>query len=113
MGCRMAEPRGTDEKYTTVRGIASSAPKAAPTAASGEAAKNHSGGRGRPQGHQRLSELAPEHAEVTQRPANTVDLGLEDAQKVMRMVDMLEDLDDVQEVYSNADFSDEVMAQLQ
>ncbi|KPK40144.1 MAG: hypothetical protein AMJ69_03495 [Gammaproteobacteria bacterium SG8_47] len=59
------------------------------------------------------ADLAPEHAEVTMRPATTVDLELEDAQKVMRMVDMLEDLDDVQEVYSNADFSDEVMAQLQ
>jgi YebC/PmpR family DNA-binding regulatory protein len=57
--------------------------------------------------------LAPEHAEVTMRPANTVDLELEDAEKVMRLVDMLEDLDDVQDVYSNADFSDEVMAQLQ
>ena len=59
------------------------------------------------------ADLAPEHAEVTMRPANTVDLELEDAEKVMRLVDMLEDLDDVQDVYSNADFSDEVMAQLQ
>jgi transcriptional/translational regulatory protein YebC/TACO1 len=30
----------------------------------------------------------------------------------MKLVDMLEDLDDVQNVYSNADFSDEVMEQL-
>ncbi len=58
------------------------------------------------------ADLAPEHAEVTMRPATTVDLQLEDAEKVMRLVDMLEDLDDVQDVYSNADFSDEVMAQL-
>ena len=57
--------------------------------------------------------LVPEVAEVTERPATTIDLGLEDAEKVMKMVDMLEDLDDVQSVYSNADFSDEVMAQLQ
>jgi len=57
--------------------------------------------------------LTPEVAEVTERPATNVDLGLDDAEKVMRMVDMLEDLDDVQGVYSNADFSDEVMAQLQ
>jgi len=56
--------------------------------------------------------LPPEMAEVTQRPANSVDLGLEDAQKVMRLVEMLEDLDDVQSVYSNADFSDEILAQL-
>ena len=30
----------------------------------------------------------------------------------MRLIDMLEDLDDVQNVYTNADFSDEVMQQL-
>ena len=57
--------------------------------------------------------LTPEVAEVTERPATTVELQLEDAEKVMKMVDMLEDLDDVQSVYSNADFSDEVMAQIQ
>ena len=56
--------------------------------------------------------LEPEMAEVTMSPATSVDLGLEDAEKVMRLVDALEDLDDVQNVYTNADFSDEVMAQL-
>jgi len=56
--------------------------------------------------------LEPEIAEVTMKPSTSVDLQLEDAEKVMRLVDMLEDLDDVQNVYSNADFSDEVMAQL-
>jgi YebC/PmpR family DNA-binding regulatory protein len=54
----------------------------------------------------------PEMAEITQKPSTSVDLGVEDAQKVLRLVDVLEDLDDVQNVYSNADFSDEVMAQL-
>ncbi len=56
--------------------------------------------------------LPPEHAEVTMRPSTSVELDLEDAQKVMRLVDLLEDLDDVQNVYTNADFSDEVMSQL-
>jgi len=56
--------------------------------------------------------LEPQVAEVTMKPSTTVDLELDDAQKVMRLVDMLEDLDDVQNVYNNADFSDEVMAQL-
>jgi YebC/PmpR family DNA-binding regulatory protein len=56
--------------------------------------------------------LEPEMAEVTMSPATSVDLDLEDAEKVMRLVDTLEDLDDVQNVYTNADFSDEVMAQL-
>jgi YebC/PmpR family DNA-binding regulatory protein len=54
----------------------------------------------------------PETADVTQQASTSVDLGLEDAQKVMKLIDMLEDLDDVQNVYTNADFSDEVMAQL-
>jgi len=56
--------------------------------------------------------LDPEMAEVTMKASTSVDLGVDDAQKVMRMVDMLEDLDDVQNVYSNAEFSDEVMEQL-
>ncbi len=54
----------------------------------------------------------PEMAEVTMKASTSVDLDVEDAQKVMRLVDMLEDLDDVQNVYSNAEFSDEVMEQL-
>ena len=55
---------------------------------------------------------AAENAEVTMQASTSVDLELEDAQKVMRLVDMLEDLDDVQKVYSNAEFSAEVMEQL-
>ena len=54
----------------------------------------------------------PVNAEVTQQASTSVDLELEDAEKVMRLIDMLEDLDDVQSVHTNADFSDEVMAQL-
>ena len=56
--------------------------------------------------------LEPTMAEVTMQASTSVDLELEDAEKVMRLVDTLEDLDDVQNVYNNADFSDEVMAQL-
>jgi len=54
----------------------------------------------------------PEIAEITMKASTSVDLTLDDAQKVIRLVDMLEDLDDVQNVYSNSEFSDEVMAQL-
>ena len=54
----------------------------------------------------------PEHAEVTMRAENASAVSAEDAEKVMRLLDMLEDLDDVQQVYSNADFPPEVMAQL-
>ena len=51
-------------------------------------------------------------AEITMNPSTSVELELEDAEKIMRLIDMLEDLDDVQNVYTNADFSDEVMEQL-
>jgi len=56
--------------------------------------------------------LEPEQADLTMQAATEVTLELDDAEKVMRLVDMLDDLDDVQQVYTNADFSDEVMAKL-
>ncbi|MEE9298823.1 MAG: YebC/PmpR family DNA-binding transcriptional regulator [Acidimicrobiia bacterium] len=48
-------------------------------------------------------------AEVTQLPSTTVTLGEETARRVLRLVDALEDLDDVQSVYANFDISDEVL----
>ena len=56
--------------------------------------------------------LNPEHSQITMEPNNRVELNLEDAEKFMKLIDRLEDLDDTQEVYHNADISDEVMAQL-
>ncbi len=56
--------------------------------------------------------LTPEHSQITMEPANRIDLNLEDAEKFMRLIDRLEDLDDTQEVYHNADISDELMSQL-
>ncbi|MGA4815570.1 YebC/PmpR family DNA-binding transcriptional regulator [Pseudomonas aeruginosa] len=53
-----------------------------------------------------------DEAEVTMIPSTTATLDLETAQKVLKLIDMLEDLDDVQNVYSNADIPDDVMAQL-
>ena len=46
------------------------------------------------------------------RPGNTTELGLEDAQKLLKLIDALEDDDDVQTVTANFDISDEIMAQL-
>ncbi|GLB67441.1 YebC/PmpR family DNA-binding transcriptional regulator [Arthrobacter mangrovi] len=46
-------------------------------------------------------------------PSMEVGLELDAARKFMKLVDALEDLDDVQNVYSNADLSDEVMAALE
>ncbi len=54
----------------------------------------------------------PEHADVTMKPTINVELDLKDAEKVIRLVDVLEDLDDVQNVYSNADIADEILEQL-
>jgi transcriptional/translational regulatory protein YebC/TACO1 len=56
--------------------------------------------------------LEPENAEVTMRADNTITLELEDAGKMIRMLDRLEDLDDVQNVYSNADISEDILEQL-
>lgn len=56
--------------------------------------------------------FAPESAEVTIVPSTQAELDLDTAQKVVRLIDMLEDLDDVQNVYSNASISDDIMEQL-
>ncbi|WP_282151674.1 YebC/PmpR family DNA-binding transcriptional regulator [Ruegeria atlantica] len=46
------------------------------------------------------------------KPTTTTELGLEDMQKLMKLVDALEDDDDVQRVTTNFEATDEVMAQL-
>lgn len=51
-------------------------------------------------------------AEVTMIPSTEAELDAETAPKLMRLIDMLEDLDDVQEVYHNCSISDEVAATL-
>jgi YebC/PmpR family DNA-binding regulatory protein len=56
--------------------------------------------------------LTPEMAQVTLRASTTVSLTFEEAQKMVRLLETLEDLDDVQNVYSNADISEEVLARL-
>ncbi len=56
--------------------------------------------------------LQPESAEVTMQAATEVSLDLAGAQKMVRLLEMLEDLDDTQKVYSNADISEDVLAQL-
>jgi transcriptional/translational regulatory protein YebC/TACO1 len=47
-----------------------------------------------------------EMAEVTMRPENPVTLSGEDAAKMQKLLDVLEDLDDVQNVFHNAEFED-------
>ncbi len=54
----------------------------------------------------------PEQAEVTQRASTSAVLDADSAASMIKMLDVLEDLDDVQEVFSNADISEEILAQL-
>ncbi|TCT22722.1 YebC/PmpR family DNA-binding transcriptional regulator [Thiobaca trueperi] len=53
-----------------------------------------------------------EAAEITYNAATQAELDQETAEKLLKLVEMLEDLDDVQEVYHNADISDEILAAL-
>lgn len=56
--------------------------------------------------------LQVENSEIAMVPSTAVELDVDGAEKVLRLVDALEDLDDVQNVYSNAEISAEVMEQL-
>ena len=56
--------------------------------------------------------LEAEMAEVSLIPSTKAELDLETAPTLLRLIDMLEDCDDVQEVYHNGDISDEVADQL-
>ena len=53
--------------------------------------------------------LEPENAEVTMRADALASLSVDEAEKMLKLLDMLEELDDTQNVYSNADFPDEVL----
>ncbi|RRJ84171.1 YebC/PmpR family DNA-binding transcriptional regulator [Aestuariirhabdus litorea] len=57
--------------------------------------------------------LTPAGGEVAMVASTTVPLDADGAQKVMGLVEALEDLDDVQNVYTNAEIPDEVMAELE
>jgi len=51
-------------------------------------------------------------AQVTMRASTSAELGVKEATSMIKMLETLEDLDDVQEVYSNADISEDVLAQI-
>ncbi|MFC1059819.1 YebC/PmpR family DNA-binding transcriptional regulator [Pasteurella multocida] len=53
-----------------------------------------------------------DNAEVTMIPSMTVELDAETAPKLLKLIDMLEDCDDVQNVYHNGEISDEIAAML-
>lgn len=59
------------------------------------------------------AELTCQSQQVTRIPQNTVDLGVEAAQQVLKLMDELDDHDDVQNVSANFNISDEVMAEIE
>jgi YebC/PmpR family DNA-binding regulatory protein len=52
------------------------------------------------------AKLRPEFAEITMRAENSVPLAGDDAQRMRKLLDVIEDLDDVQEVYHNAEMDE-------
>ncbi len=62
-----------------------------------------------PQRHQAMTDagLEPGDSELTMRASTNAELDLDDAQKVLRLVDLLEGSDDVQDVYYNAEIPED------
>jgi YebC/PmpR family DNA-binding regulatory protein len=56
--------------------------------------------------------LVPEEGEVTMVPATTVPVDTSGAESVLGLIDALEELDDVQNVYSNVEIPDDVLASM-
>jgi len=56
--------------------------------------------------------LSAETAQITMRASTSAELGVKEASSMIKMLEVLEDLDDVQEVYSNADISADVLAEI-
>jgi YebC/PmpR family DNA-binding regulatory protein len=61
----------------------------------------------------RAANLLPEDASLSMIPTQEMELGVEDTLQVMRAIEGLEELDDVQYVYSNLKISDEAMAAME
>ena len=53
-----------------------------------------------------------EHAEVTSIPSNTIAIDEKPAEQILRLIDKIEDNDDVQKVHANYDIPDEIMEKL-
>lgn len=61
----------------------------------------------------RAANIQPEEAQLRLAPNQEIELSLDETMQVMRCVDALEELDDVQNVYSNLHISDEIMSSLE
>ena len=60
----------------------------------------------------RAAELEPDAAEISMRSSLSSELDADGAASMLKLLDTLEDLDDVQNVFSNAEIPDEILAQL-
>ena len=56
--------------------------------------------------------LKPEHEEVSMIASTQVALDEDDAENMMKLLEALEELDDVQNVYSNAEISEDILEKL-
>ena len=56
--------------------------------------------------------VTPRSARILWRPKSGVPVEEEGAQKLLRMIDALEELDDVQQVYANFDVAEDVLRRL-
>jgi len=59
--------------------------------------------------HLKEAEIVPESAGLSMDPNQEVELSLEETLQVMKVIDMLEELDDIQEVYSSLKITDEAL----
>lgn len=58
--------------------------------------------------------LKSDNAEVTMNPSTKAEItDIDQAKQILKMIDMFEDLDDVQNVYTNVEFTDDVLEQLE
>jgi transcriptional/translational regulatory protein YebC/TACO1 len=62
--------------------------------------------------HLEQEQLKPLYAEISMVPQSTVKLSGKEAQQMLRLMESLEDSDDVQHVYANFDISDAELEQL-
>ncbi len=57
----------------------------------------------------KVADLEPEQAEITMRASTTTVLAEKEAGSMVKLLEMLDELDDVQQVYSNADIPEDIL----
>jgi transcriptional/translational regulatory protein YebC/TACO1 len=57
-------------------------------------------------------DIEAESADLTMVPKNTIKLGRDSAKKVLRLIESLEEIDDVSDVYANFDIPDEILEEV-